>query len=130
MSPPFNKGGEGGVVTSNGSKMARQARSAYLGIACGSTYQGALEPQKMLFWGRVTGSSSSNTAGIKYSFLSRMLCGTRDPQRVQKETAKVFAAGSLKWLTNCSPADHANCPCGTKMLAACALPEAFLQREQ
>jgi hypothetical protein len=59
-----------------------------------------------------------------------MLCGTRVPQRVQKETAKVFAPGSLKWLTISSPADHANCPWGTKMLAACALPEAFLQREQ
>ena len=44
---------------------ARQEYSANFGISRGSTYQGAREPQKMLFSGRMPGSSSSNPAGIK-----------------------------------------------------------------
>ncbi len=76
--------------------MDSQGRSENFGISCGSTYQAALEPQKMMFWGRMAGSLSRSPAGIRYSSLSAIQCGTRLPQRLQNETAKVLAPGSLK----------------------------------
>ena len=71
-------------------------RSVNLGISWGSTYQDALEPQNMMFCGRMAGSLSRSPAGIRYSSRSAILCGTLLPQRLQNDTAKVLAPGSLK----------------------------------
>ena len=70
----------------SGLELADHGRSLNFGITWGSTYQGALESQKITFCGRAAGSPSSSPAGTRNSFLSRIRCGTRDPQRVQKKT--------------------------------------------